>query len=108
VVALFPAGTFAGLTSLPRMYWPILMLTLLSYMGLTQVIKSAVAGEEMDLTLTAVRCESMEAATPRLALYQGRLQSCRNTSVAKGFSHWGFPEPAGAEAQTFSLILRHG
>jgi Mg2+-importing ATPase len=28
-----------GFTHLPRLYWPILMLTLLSYMGLTQIIK---------------------------------------------------------------------
>ena len=28
-----------GLAHLPRMYWPILLLTLLSYMILTQVIK---------------------------------------------------------------------
>jgi Mg2+-importing ATPase len=28
-----------GFTHLPRMYWPILMLTLLGYMGLTQIIK---------------------------------------------------------------------
>jgi len=28
-----------GLTHLPRLYWPILMLTLLGYMSLTQVIK---------------------------------------------------------------------
>ena len=34
-----PLASSLGLTSLPRMYWPILMLTLLSYMGLTQVIK---------------------------------------------------------------------
>ena len=34
-----PLAPSLGLTSLPRMYWPILMLTLLSYMGLTQVIK---------------------------------------------------------------------
>jgi Mg2+-importing ATPase len=34
-----PLASSLGLTALPRMYWPILMLTLLSYMGLTQVIK---------------------------------------------------------------------
>jgi Mg2+-importing ATPase len=34
-----PLASSLGLTSLPRMYWPILMLTLLCYMGLTQVIK---------------------------------------------------------------------
>jgi len=28
-----------GFTHLPRMYWPILMLTLLGYVGLTQTIK---------------------------------------------------------------------
>ena len=28
-----------GLTHLPRMYWPILMLTLLGYVSLTQMIK---------------------------------------------------------------------
>jgi Mg2+-importing ATPase len=34
-----PLASSLGLTSLPRMYWPILMLTLLSYMTLTQTIK---------------------------------------------------------------------
>jgi Mg2+-importing ATPase len=34
-----PLASSLGLTHLPRMYWPILMLTLLSYMGLTQTIK---------------------------------------------------------------------
>jgi hypothetical protein len=28
-----------GLAQLPRMYWPILILTLLGYMGVTQVTK---------------------------------------------------------------------
>jgi Mg2+-importing ATPase len=28
-----------GLASLPRMYWPILMLTLVGYVSLTQMIK---------------------------------------------------------------------
>jgi Mg2+-importing ATPase len=34
-----PLAPSLGLTSLPQMYWPILMLTLLGYMGLTQIIK---------------------------------------------------------------------
>ena len=34
-----PLASALGFTHLPRMYWPILMLTLLSYVGLTQVIK---------------------------------------------------------------------
>jgi Mg2+-importing ATPase len=34
-----PLASSLGLTSLPRMYWPILMLTLLCYMSLTQLIK---------------------------------------------------------------------
>ena len=34
-----PLASALGLTHLPHLYWPILMLTLLSYMGLTQVIK---------------------------------------------------------------------
>ena len=34
-----PLASALGFTHLPRMYWPILMLTLLSYMGLTQIIK---------------------------------------------------------------------
>ena len=34
-----PLGSALGFTHLPRMYWPILMLTLLGYMGLTQLIK---------------------------------------------------------------------
>jgi len=34
-----PLAVSLGLTHLPRLYWPILMLTLLGYMSLTQVIK---------------------------------------------------------------------
>jgi Mg2+-importing ATPase len=34
-----PLASALGLTHLPHMYWPILLLTLLSYMGLTQIIK---------------------------------------------------------------------
>jgi Mg2+-importing ATPase len=34
-----PLASALGFTHLPWMYWPILMLTLLGYMGLTQVIK---------------------------------------------------------------------
>ena len=34
-----PLASALGFTHLPRMYWPILMLTLLGYMGLTQIIK---------------------------------------------------------------------
>jgi Mg2+-importing ATPase len=34
-----PLASALVLTNLPRMYWPILLLTLLSYMGLTQLIK---------------------------------------------------------------------
>ena len=34
-----PVASALGFTHLPRLYWPILLLTLLAYMGLTQVIK---------------------------------------------------------------------
>jgi Mg2+-importing ATPase len=34
-----PLASSLGLVNLPRLYWPILLLTLLSYMGLTQGIK---------------------------------------------------------------------
>jgi len=34
-----PLASALGLTHLPRLYWPILMLTLHSYMGLTQIVK---------------------------------------------------------------------
>jgi Mg2+-importing ATPase len=34
-----PLASALGFTHLPRMYWPILMLTLLGYMSLTQIIK---------------------------------------------------------------------
>ena len=37
-----------------------------------------------------------------------RLQPGRNTQAAGGFSHWDLGESAGAEAQTFLPILRHG
>ena len=34
-----PVASALGLSHLPRLYWPILLLTLLGYMGLTQIIK---------------------------------------------------------------------
>ncbi len=34
-----PLASSLGLAHLPRLYWPILALTLLAYMGLTQIIK---------------------------------------------------------------------
>jgi len=34
-----PFASALGCTHLPRLYWPILTLTLLSYVGLTQIIK---------------------------------------------------------------------
>jgi P-type Mg2+ transporter len=34
-----PVSSALGLTQLPHLYWPILLITLLGYMGLTQVIK---------------------------------------------------------------------
>ena len=34
-----PLASALGFSHLPRMYWPILMCTLLSYVGLTQIIK---------------------------------------------------------------------
>jgi hypothetical protein len=39
VAAVFPTGFLAGLVHLPRLYWPILLLTLLGYVSLTQAIK---------------------------------------------------------------------
>ena len=44
-----PLAPSLGLTLLPRMYWPILMLTLLGYVSLTRMIQSLVPAEEMDL-----------------------------------------------------------
>jgi Mg2+-importing ATPase len=34
-----PLASALGFTHLPPLYWPILMLTLLGYMGLTQITK---------------------------------------------------------------------
>jgi Mg2+-importing ATPase len=34
-----PVASSLGFTQLPSLYWPILMLTLFAYMGLTQVTK---------------------------------------------------------------------
>ncbi len=34
-----PVASSLGFTRLPGLYWPILMVTLLAYMGLTQIIK---------------------------------------------------------------------
>ena len=40
-----PLASALGFTHLPRLYWPILMLTLLSYMGLTQIVKVWLLGK---------------------------------------------------------------
>ena len=40
-----PLASALGLTHLPGLYWPILLLTLLSYMGLTQIIKVWLLGK---------------------------------------------------------------
>lgn len=40
LIPFSPLGPYVGFTSLPPLYWPILALTLLSYMVLTQVVKS--------------------------------------------------------------------
>jgi Mg2+-importing ATPase len=34
-----PLASALGFTHLPRMYWPVFMLTLLGYMGLTQIVR---------------------------------------------------------------------
>jgi len=34
-----PVASSLGLAQLPAMYWPILLLTLLAYTGLTQAVK---------------------------------------------------------------------
>ena len=44
-----PLASSLGLAHLPRMYWPILMLTLLSYVGLTQTIKVWLLRKKVDL-----------------------------------------------------------
>ena len=33
-------GSYLGFTELPPLYWPLLVLTLVCYMGLTQVVKT--------------------------------------------------------------------
>jgi Mg2+-importing ATPase len=33
-------GTYLGFVELPALYWPFLAVTLLAYMGLTQVVKT--------------------------------------------------------------------
>jgi Mg2+-importing ATPase len=35
-----PFGSYLGFTELPPLYWPILVLTLLGYVGLTQLVKA--------------------------------------------------------------------
>ena len=35
-----PLGSYLGFVELPPLYWPLLALTLLCYMGLTQVVKT--------------------------------------------------------------------
>jgi Mg2+-importing ATPase len=41
-----PLASALGFTHLPWMYWPILVLTLLGYMGLTQIVKVALLRKE--------------------------------------------------------------
>jgi P-type Mg2+ transporter len=35
-----PLGPALGFTPLPHLYWPLVALTLLAYVGLTQVVKA--------------------------------------------------------------------
>jgi Mg2+-importing ATPase len=35
-----PLGPYLGFTPLPRLYWPLITLTLLCYVSLTQLAKS--------------------------------------------------------------------
>jgi Mg2+-importing ATPase len=35
-----PVGPYLGFTHLPHLYWPILILTLASYVVLTQAVKT--------------------------------------------------------------------
>ncbi len=37
---LTPLGAYLGFTHLPPLYWPLLALTLLSYVLLTQLVKT--------------------------------------------------------------------
>lgn len=39
-ISFTPLGSYLGFTPLPRLYWPFLALTLLSYVCLTQVVKT--------------------------------------------------------------------
>jgi len=41
-----PIGVYLGLARLPGLYWPILVLTLLGYVGLTQMIKVWLLGKK--------------------------------------------------------------
>ena len=45
-----PLGDYLGFTALPPLYWPLLALTLLCYVLLTQVRQDVAAAEEVDLT----------------------------------------------------------
>lgn len=40
LLPLSPLGAYVGFTQLPALYWPLLVLTLLCYMVLTQVVKA--------------------------------------------------------------------
>ena len=62
-----PLASALGFTHLPGMYWPILMLTLLGYMGLTQIIKVWLLREALDLNRRFRRRHPD----------QGRPQECR-------------------------------
>ena len=42
-----PVGASLGFTRLPSLYWPLLALTLLCYVLLTQVVKSALLRRHM-------------------------------------------------------------
>ena len=40
LIPLTPLGRYLGFVPLPPLYWALLALTLLAYMGLTQAVKS--------------------------------------------------------------------
>jgi Mg2+-importing ATPase len=41
-----PLGSYLGFTQLPPRYWPLLVLTLLCYVALTQLVKTWLVGRK--------------------------------------------------------------
>ena len=65
-----PLASSLGLAHLPRLYWPILALTLLAYMGLTQIIRVWLPGRTGSNHAPPARCPELRMLLASINTWQ--------------------------------------